>query len=186
MSQTDVIREKSSLSPSLTSSETQTGHASPVPESISDPHSKIGPTIEDHDRDKQSAGDTVQTAETDRAPGTDEDAQTPEPMPEDDTLGSSKDPLEEYSWAELEERFAARMEECRLKEEEIGKEFQEWLEVFKAWTSVTSIHEEERASKRLRTRITYVQDKETALDEKRQHYVKVVRAFESALALMAE
>ncbi|KAL8826745.1 MAG: hypothetical protein Q9191_003613, partial [Dirinaria sp. TL-2023a] len=154
MSQNDIVREPNeesqqpSISPSPESSETQTGHASPVPESTFNIHSKVSGTIEGHNTNEKSAGDAEKTAETNQTRGSSENAHTPKPMPEDDTLGSSKDPLEEYSWAELEERFAARMEECGLKEVEIWKEFQEWLEVFKAWTSVTSVHEEERASKR--------------------------------------
>lgn len=139
MSQNDVVREPNgesqqpSTSPSPDSSETQTGHASPIPESTFDTHSKVGGAIEDHNSEQKSASNTAKTAETDLARGTSENAQTSAPMPEDDTLVSSKDPLEEYSWAELEERFAAQMEECRLKEVEIGQEFQEWLEVCADW-----------------------------------------------------
>lgn len=44
-------------------------------------------------------------------------------------LGSSKDPLEDYAWEDLEQRFAAKMEECRKNEEALGQEFSEWLKV---------------------------------------------------------
>lgn len=48
-----------------------------------------------------------------------------------------------------------------------------------------AVGEEERAGKRLRTRMAFVQQKEESLEEKRLHYVKVVKAFESALALLS-
>ncbi|MCJ1228400.1 hypothetical protein MMC12_005061 [Toensbergia leucococca] len=95
-----------------------------------------------------------------------------------------RDVMDEYGWDDLEERFLARMGECRKKEEEINMEFREWLKVFEAWTSTTLVHEEERAHKRLRTRMSYVQGAEVQLEERRLHYIKVVQAFESALALL--
>ena len=44
-------------------------------------------------------------------------------------LGSSKDPLEAYDWAELEERFHAEMEKCANREDGIQEEFNELLKV---------------------------------------------------------
>ena len=44
-------------------------------------------------------------------------------------MGSSKEPLADYGWEELEQRFTARMEECRKNEELLGQEFNEWLKV---------------------------------------------------------
>ena len=78
--------------------------------------------------------------------------------------------------------------------------------MFKAWASTISVHDEDRASKRLRTRIAYTQNSEEALEAKRQHCrflpclqgfaswallndridIKVVQAFESALALLGD
>ena len=40
-----------------------------------------------------------------------------------------RDVMDEYGWDDLEERFLARMGECRKKEEEINMEFREWLKV---------------------------------------------------------
>ncbi|KAK0515845.1 hypothetical protein JMJ35_001879 [Cladonia borealis] len=105
-------------------------------------------------------------------------------LPPQEDLDNSKDPLEAYDWAELEERFHAEMERCGLREDAIQVEFNELLKLFKTWTATGSMHEENRAGKRLRTRITYVQQREQTLEEKRTHYVKVVKAFESALALL--
>ena len=104
------------------------------------------------------------------------DTQTDQaPLPQND-LGSSKDPLEAYAWAELEERFHAEIEKCANQEDEIQGEFHELLRVicsyppnfahyisraictmtvhtkihqlFKTYTATASIHEERRAGKR--------------------------------------
>ena len=48
---------------------------------------------------------------------------------EDLELGNSKDPLETYDWAELEERFHAEMEKCANRENGIQEEFNELLKV---------------------------------------------------------
>ncbi|KAL8650585.1 MAG: hypothetical protein Q9210_003733 [Variospora velana] len=100
------------------------------------------------------------------------------------TVIDPKEPLEPYGWDDLEERFLKKMEECQVREGEIEKEFREWIDVFQAWASTTREHEEERAHKRLRTRMAWVQNSEQGLEEKRRHYIKVVQAFESALALL--
>ncbi|KAL2038819.1 hypothetical protein N7G274_008577 [Stereocaulon virgatum] len=94
--------------------------------------------------------------------------------------------LEEYEWAELEAQFMKRMEAFKAVEDGIWEEWREWGEIFKAWASTISVHDEDRASKRLRTRIAFTQNSEEALEAKRQHYIKVVQAFESALALLGE
>lgn len=92
--------------------------------------------------------------------------------------------LEEYDWAELEDQFTKRMEAFKAVEEGIMEDWKAWGELFGAWASTISVHDEERASKRLRTRIAYTLGSEENLEQKRQHYIKVVQAFEAALALM--
>ena len=97
-------------------------------------------------------------------------------LPQED-LGSSKDPLEAYDWAELEDRFHVEMEKCANREDGIQEEFDELLkvilplptlfsalytyrgasmmnihaekhQVFKTWTATGSVREENRAGKR--------------------------------------
>ena len=92
--------------------------------------------------------------------------------------------LEDYDWAELEEQFAKRMEAFRAVEDGIWEEWKGWGELFGAWANTIKVHDEERAAKRLRTRIAFTQGSEENLEAKRQHYIKVVQAFEAALALM--
>jgi hypothetical protein len=78
----------------------------------------------------------------------------------------------------------------------------EFPKVFEAWATTTMNHETERAHKRLRTRIQHVRGSEAQLEQKREHCtsrpvwqeawpiltfgtdVKVVKAFQSALALL--
>lgn len=44
-------------------------------------------------------------------------------------VGDPKEVLEEFDWADLEDRFCAAMDKFKKTEEEIGEEFKEWLEV---------------------------------------------------------
>ena len=113
--------------------------------------------------------------------------ESPNPSIRNSYIDPAMDPsvrLEEYDWAELEEQFMKRMEAFKAVEDGIWEEWKGWGELFKAWASTISVHDEERASKRLRTRIAFTQGSEENLEQKRQHYIKVVQAFEAALALM--
>ena len=94
--------------------------------------------------------------------------------------------LEEYEWTELESQFARRMDAMRSIEESVWEEWRGWGEIFGAWASTISVHDEERASKRLRTRVAFTRGREEELEGKRQHYIKVVQAFEGALALLGD
>lgn len=112
---------------------------------------------------------------------------SPTPSARTSYIDPAMDPqvrLEDYDWAELEEQFGKRMEAFKAVEEGIWEEWKGWGELFGAWASTISVHDEERASKRLRTRIAFTQGSEENLEAKRQHYIKVVQAFEAALALM--
>lgn len=43
--------------------------------------------------------------------------------------GDSKTPLEPYEWNELLQRFQGKMQDCSQREEELEKEFAEWIAV---------------------------------------------------------
>jgi len=92
--------------------------------------------------------------------------------------------LEPYSWDDLEARYSKAMGERAAVEDKLAQEFKSLTEVFTAWAQTTSTHEDNRAIKRLRTRISKVQDEEKTLGEKKQHYVNVVKAFQNALDLL--
>lgn len=91
------------------------GHNSPDPSPAPDPNSNAEP------------GPIANGTSHDAHGARDEDHEDPVPM--DAQLGNPRDALEPQDWEDLEERFAARMKECRVKEEELGKEFAEWVEV---------------------------------------------------------
>ncbi len=44
-------------------------------------------------------------------------------------VGDSKEPLDEFDWDNLEERFCTKMEECAKSEKALEVEFGEWLQV---------------------------------------------------------
>ncbi|KAL9101502.1 MAG: hypothetical protein Q9163_003250 [Psora crenata] len=107
----------------------------------------------------------------------------PDTLATADESPNPKEPLEPFGWPDLETRFHARMAHCTKEEESIQREFQEWVKVFKSWAQTTEVYEAERAAKRLRTRMKWVQTSEADMEVKRQLYIKVVDAFEGALAL---
>ncbi|KAL8996125.1 MAG: hypothetical protein Q9188_006642 [Gyalolechia gomerana] len=94
-----------------------------------------------------------------------------------------KESLEPFAWDDLEARFVRKMEECERREEEIEREFGEWCLVFKAWASTTREHEEERAHKRLTKSTSTIYTSLKLTPHKTD--IRVVQAFESALALLA-
>ncbi len=59
----------------------------------------------------------------------DKDALETEDSAAEEPTASSKEPLEDYSWEDIEQRFTARMEECTKNEETLGQEFNELLKV---------------------------------------------------------
>ena len=80
----------------------------------------------------QKASTEITNGTSDQINGTTEqhqEEQADEDTPMEDQATNSKDALEDYDWQELEDRFAAKMIECQKREEELGKEFAQWLEV---------------------------------------------------------
>ncbi|KAL9037506.1 MAG: hypothetical protein Q9214_005673 [Letrouitia sp. 1 TL-2023] len=116
-----------------------------------------------------------------------QDKDSPAAAPDDQENEEPWDPRQEtdpFDWTDLESRFRVQMDACTKEEEAIGQEWKEWAKVFEAWASVPRTHEETRAHKRLKTRISSAQSRERELQEKQQHYKRVLQAFESALALL--
>ncbi|KAF2459751.1 hypothetical protein BDY21DRAFT_281425 [Lineolata rhizophorae] len=94
------------------------------------------------------------------------------------------DPIEQADWEDLYDQFKEKMEEHYTNEVQLHEEFVALMKFFKSWSETGQSVEAERASKRLRRRMSYVEAAEDDLEGKRQHYIKVVRAFESALNLL--
>ncbi|KAF2836470.1 hypothetical protein M501DRAFT_905175, partial [Patellaria atrata CBS 101060] len=105
----------------------------------------------------------------------------------DEADGESEDPGEEiepYDWDDLYRRFSEMVAEREEEEGKLMNEFVQLCGFFQQWANTTTVHEVERASKRLRTRVYHVQNSESELEAKRQHYLNVVQAFQSALSLL--
>ncbi|QSZ37512.1 hypothetical protein DSL72_008610 [Monilinia vaccinii-corymbosi] len=102
-----------------------------------------------------------------------------------DTSVSKRD-LGPMDWSNFEQRYATAIEELNDKEDHLLLEFQNLSEAFQIWADSSAERDNGRAWKRLRTRERYVQIKENTLEEKKQHYLKVVQAFKQAIELFAE
>ncbi|KAI5304886.1 hypothetical protein KEM56_005760 [Ascosphaera pollenicola] len=87
--------------------------------------------------------------------------------------------LQSYDWETLQERFAEAMEERTQDEMVLQRETADLLET-------TVLRDEDRAYKRFKTRMGFVQHSEMQLEDKKHHYANVVKAFESALALLRD
>ncbi|KAI9728915.1 MAG: hypothetical protein M1835_003662, partial [Candelina submexicana] len=95
-----------------------------------------------------------------------------------------KMPIEGLDWEDLEERFRKEMAAKDREEREIYEDFNRLMAIFVIWSQEGQTHENDRALKRLKTRMNYVQGSEKRLRQKSDHYQNVVKAFESALALL--
>lgn len=87
-------------------------------------------------------------------------------------------------WSQLESTYIRMMDRHERSEEELRDHITKLLQVFTAWSQTTVEHDETRALKRFRTQMHHVQNSEETLEKKRKHYMDVVKAFESALALL--
>ncbi|RDW81799.1 uncharacterized protein DSM5745_05356 [Aspergillus mulundensis] len=92
--------------------------------------------------------------------------------------------LRDFDWSQLESNYVQMMEQHEKSEEELRNHITNLLQVFTAWSQTTVEHDETRALKRFRTQMHHVQNSEESLEKKRRHYMNVVKAFESALALL--
>ncbi|KAM4058514.1 hypothetical protein HRG_006522 [Hirsutella rhossiliensis] len=116
------------------------------------------------------------------------ETKTPEPQddqhsPNSDT-SSTPGHLAPFDWDDFEARYEKALREADAHERETLKEAEHLSKYFQAWASAASAHDDERAVKRLRTRQRFVNLSEEKAAQKQQHYEEVVRAFESALALL--
>ncbi|KAL4784286.1 hypothetical protein BJX76DRAFT_357246 [Aspergillus varians] len=105
------------------------------------------------------------------------------PFPSEDE-SQLKESIKDYDWSQLESYYIQSMERHENSEEELRNHITKLLQVFTAWSQTTVEHDETRALKRFRTQMYHVQNSEESLEKKRKHYSDVVKAFESALALL--
>ncbi|GAB1744556.1 hypothetical protein NU219Hw_g1960t1 [Hortaea werneckii] len=98
--------------------------------------------------------------------------------------GEPHDRIEDFDWDDLRRRYHSKMNEITAKEHSILDEFSSLCEYFGVWAQASETHEVGRSFKRLKTQVAYVENRENELESKRQHYIKVVDAFRSALELL--
>ncbi|KAK1767185.1 hypothetical protein QBC33DRAFT_559309 [Phialemonium atrogriseum] len=121
---------------------------------------------------------------------------TPEPQPSLDCMNGHKDNTERspstpghlapFDWDEFESRYEQALAGANNQEQELLEEFDRLVKYFNVWASAGSVHDNERGVKRLQTRERYVKIAEQSLAQKKKHLTEVVRAFQSALALLSQ
>ncbi|KAG7292439.1 hypothetical protein NEMBOFW57_002474 [Staphylotrichum longicolle] len=118
---------------------------------------------------------------------------TPEPRHSKERLNGLKEGerspstpghLAPFDWDEFEARYEEAFADADRQEQELLKEFEDLVKFFNVWASAASVHDTERGVKRLQTRERYVKIAEQSLSQKKKH--QVVRAFQSALALLSQ
>ncbi|KAI1431377.1 hypothetical protein GGR50DRAFT_679902 [Xylaria sp. CBS 124048] len=97
----------------------------------------------------------------------------------------SPDHLAPFDWEDFEDRYEKALQEADDRERQMLEEFEQLIKYFNVWASASSTHDNERAVKRLQTRERYVRLSEQSLSQKKQHLTEVVKAFQSALALLS-
>ncbi|KAL7620297.1 hypothetical protein AAE478_009290 [Parahypoxylon ruwenzoriense] len=113
--------------------------------------------------------------------------QTPEPQKRRSDRSEVQSPghLAAFDWEDFEYRYEKALEEADEVEKQLLEEFDQLVKYFNIWASASSAHDNERAIKRLQTRERHVRLSEQTLLQKKQHLSEVVKAFQSALALLS-
>lgn len=104
------------------------------------------------------------------------------------TLSSPSTPgtLPNFDWDDFVTRYTESLAVADAEEQGFLEEFQQLVQYFNVWASSSSAHDTDRAVKRLQTRERYVRLSEQNLAQRRKHLTEVVRAFQSALALLSQ
>lgn len=101
-------------------------------------------------------------------------------------LPTSPGQIPSFDWEEFETLYEQALAKANEEERELLHEFDSLIKYFNVWASAASAHDNERAIKRLQTRERYVRIAEQSLSQRKQHLTEVVRAFQSALALLSQ
>ncbi|KAK6434715.1 hypothetical protein LTR95_009099 [Oleoguttula sp. CCFEE 5521] len=133
--------------------------------------------------------DQLEKAPSTKAAPKDHDKQSDFRKPSDSgsdapAVDDPAEPIEQFDWDNLCARYGKCMDDLTDRENQIWAEFNNLSNMFNAWVTASEQHEIVRSSKRLKTQTTLVRHHEGQLEEKRQHYIKVVEAFQSALKLL--
>ncbi|KAI0837571.1 hypothetical protein F5Y06DRAFT_304354 [Hypoxylon sp. FL0890] len=112
---------------------------------------------------------------------------TPEPQKRRSDRSEMQSPghLVAFDWDDFQNRYEKALQDADEQEKQLLEEFDSLVKYFNVWASASSAHDNERAVKRLRTRERHVRLSEQTLLQKKQHLSEVVKAFQSALALLS-
>ncbi|KAI1413982.1 hypothetical protein F5Y13DRAFT_159492 [Hypoxylon sp. FL1857] len=112
---------------------------------------------------------------------------TPEPQKRRSDRSEMQSPghLAAFDWDDFGDRYEKALQEADEHEKQLLEEFDNLVKYFNVWASASSAHDNERAVKRLQTRERHVRLSEQALAQKKKHLSEVVKAFQSALALLS-
>lgn len=175
--------------------------ASPVTEQMDEkPESPVLPPQQEHHQQISSQHLDEMEGAKDALPkplGSRNQLKTPEPRTSKDRLINGRKDLAErspstpghlapFDWDEFEARFEEALKKAEEDEKDLIKEFEDLIRYFNVWAAAASAHDTERGVKRLQTRERYVRLEEQNLSQKKKHLTEVVRAFQSALALLSQ
>ncbi|KAJ5903752.1 hypothetical protein N7504_006135 [Penicillium tannophilum] len=128
-----------------------------------------------------------------RPPVTEEPQQTYSPGPIEPVLEMEEmlvarltQGVDHCDWDQLQEKYTDAMDEHSRVEEDLRAQTTKLLDVFTAWSQTAMLQDEQRALKRFKTQMQHVQHSEVSVENKKKHYTEVVKAFQSALALLNE
>ncbi|GAM82633.1 hypothetical protein ANO11243_006150 [Dothideomycetidae sp. 11243] len=107
----------------------------------------------------------------------------PDPAPSQgsEAQDSPEDPLDPFDWDELEQRYHAMV---AAKEEEFDQIWDEYCQLQDVCALTLHLDKARADSSRHKTQQLYVRQEEEDLDRLREHYVGVMNAFKSAMALL--
>ncbi|KAI5864700.1 hypothetical protein GGS23DRAFT_561451 [Durotheca rogersii] len=122
-----------------------------------------------------------------RNPERQRQTRTPEPQKRRSNRSDVQSPghLATFDWDDFQYRYEKALQEADEVEKQLLEEFEHLIKYFNAWASASATHDNERAVKRLQTRERHVRLSEQTLLQKKQHLSEVVKAFQSALALLS-
>ncbi|KAJ5752371.1 hypothetical protein N7520_009288 [Penicillium odoratum] len=128
-----------------------------------------------------------------RPPTTEEPQQTCSPEPAEPVLDREEmlvahltQRLDQCDWNQLQEKYTDAMDKHSRVEEDLRAQTTKLLGAFTAWSKTAVLQDEQRALKRFKTQMQHVHNSEVNVENKKQHYTEVVKAFQSALALLNE
>ncbi|KAK0730433.1 hypothetical protein B0H67DRAFT_474659 [Lasiosphaeris hirsuta] len=131
-----------------------------------------------------------------RPQGNRNQVRTPEPRGSKERINSQKEiadrspstpgHLAPFDWDDFEARYEEALSDANRQEQDLLEEFETLIKYFNVWAAAASVHDTERGVKRLQTRERYVKIAEQSLSQKKKHLTEVVRAFQSALALLSQ